>query len=78
MLTFGEVFILESSAMLFFFLVYSRNNYMDIVAVVADNSMQSAVEEVKALPEYSSKGEVRYCTVCIYLFMSYSISVGDN
>ncbi len=51
---------------------------MDIVALVADNSMQSAVEEVKALPEYSSKEEVRYCTVCIYLFMSYSISVGDN
>ncbi len=50
---------------------------MDIVAVVADNSMQSAVEEVKVLPEYSSKGEVRYCTVCIYLFMGYS-SVGDN
>ncbi|XP_064383612.1 uncharacterized protein LOC135332186 isoform X1 [Halichondria panicea] len=37
--------------------VYNNNSYLEIVAAAAEHSMQSAVEEVKALPHYSTKGE---------------------
>ncbi len=36
----------------FAFLVYDSNHYDEIVSAAAENSMQSAVEEVKALPDY--------------------------
>lgn len=39
-------------------LVYNQCGYIDIVQVLAESSMQAAVEEIKALPEYSSEGEV--------------------
>ena len=42
-----------------YFSVYSRHAYVDIVDQLAQHSMQAAVEEVQALPEYSTKGEVQ-------------------
>ena len=39
-------------------LVYNRCAYIDIVAGLAEKSMQAAVDEVKGLPEYSANGEV--------------------
>ncbi len=51
--------------------MYNKNSYLEIVATAAENSMQSAVEEVKALPDYSTKGEGIH-------FIDNSISVGDN
>ncbi len=48
------------TSLTFSFTVYNKNSYLEIiVATAAENSMQSAVEEVKALPNYSTKGEVR-------------------
>ena len=38
--------------------MYNRHGYVDIVSRLAERSMQGAVEEVQALPEYSTKGEV--------------------
>ncbi len=65
------------TSLTFSFTVYNNNSYLEIVAAAAEHSMQSAVEEVKALPHYSTKGEVRCWIICIY-FIDYSISVGDN
>ncbi len=45
--------------------MYDRNHYVEIVSVAAESSMQSAVEEVKALPDYSTKGEV-----CIIMLLN--------
>ena len=40
------------------FTVYQQNGYRQLVNRTADLSMQAAVKEVKALPHYSSQGEV--------------------
>ena len=44
--------------MLFYIPVYNRHGYIELVDRLAQHSMQAAVEEVQALPEYSTKGEV--------------------
>ena len=61
MLTSGEVYYgtKTCTSLTFSFTVYNNNSYLEIVAAAAEHSMQSAVEEVKALPHYSTKGEVR-------------------
>jgi hypothetical protein len=44
-------------------LVYNRCGYIEIVQERAVKSMKAAVDEVKALPEYATSGEVnRVCT----------------
>ena len=42
-------------------LVYERRGYVSLVAKAAETSMQSAVEDVVARPEYAKDGEVRNC-----------------
>ena len=49
-----------------FVLVYKGCGYMDIVNTASEKCMQEAVEEVKLLPEYSSKGEVRYLSLRLH------------
>ena len=44
--------------------VYHRNGYIDIVSEEAEMSMQAAVDEAKALPDYDTKGEV--CDIIYY------------
>ena len=39
--------------------VYNEKHYRDLVYEAAEKSMLAAVQEVKALPHYESKGEVR-------------------
>ena len=39
-------------------LVYQKRGYIEIVGRAAEQSMRAAVEEVQALPEYSTKNEV--------------------
>ena len=48
-------------------LVYNKNNYLGVVASAAEPCMESAVNEVKLLPTYSTNGEVSCScyTVCI-------------
>ena len=49
--------------------VYDRRGYREVVERVAEESMQKAVEEVKAQPDYSSTGEVMvlvHVHTCIY------------
>ena len=41
--------------------VYERRGYVSLVAKAAEMSMQSAVEDVVARPEYAKDGEVRNC-----------------
>ncbi len=53
------IYCTKTCTSLTLFTVYNKNSYMEIVAAEAENSMQSAVEEVKALPDYSTKREVR-------------------
>jgi len=53
-----------------FISVYKDCGYMDIVDTAAEKSMQEAVEEVKLLPDYATKGEVRcfcYCSFQLYV-----------
>ena len=38
--------------------VYDQHSYIEIVGRLAEQSMKSAVSEVKALPDYPAKGEV--------------------
>lgn len=40
-------------------LVYKKLGYIEIVRRAAELSMRTSVEEVQALPEYSTKGEVQ-------------------
>ena len=40
-------------------LVYQKLGYIEIVGRAAEMSMRVSVEEVQALPEYSTKGEVQ-------------------
>ena len=40
--------------------VYDRRGYRKVVKRVAEESIQRAVEEVKAQPDYSSTGKVMY------------------
>ena len=47
-----------SNIYLYFIQVYNKNDYLGIVGEAAEKSMQSAVDEVKALPDYDTKGEV--------------------
>ena len=49
--------------------VYDRRGYREVVERVAEESMQKAVEEVKAQPDYSSTGEVMYMYMYIHVFM---------
>ena len=53
--------------------VYNRRGYMDIVARAAEMSMQNAVDEIKQLPGYSTKGEVNisYQHLCMYIHVIY-------
>ena len=44
-------------------IVYQGRGYMDLVSRAAEQSMQSAVEEVQARPDYAEKGEVRHVRV---------------
>ena len=39
-------------------LVYQKLGYIEIVGRAAEMNMRASVEEVQALPEYSTKGEV--------------------
>ena len=38
--------------------VYEHRGYRDVVSALAEESIQEAVDEVKALPSYPSEGEV--------------------
>ena len=38
--------------------VYRKLGYIELVERVAEQSMRASVDEVQALPEYSTKGEV--------------------
>lgn len=38
--------------------VYQKRGYIDIVGIAAERSMRAAIDEVKHLPAYSTKGEV--------------------
>ena len=38
--------------------MYNSRGYLDIVEELAQQTMQAAVEEVKSLPDYPTKGEV--------------------
>lgn len=40
--------------------MYQKRGYIDIIAGAAEQSMCAAIEEVKALAEYSEKGEVAF------------------
>lgn len=44
--------------LVYIFSVYNRHGYIDKVSRLAEQSMQKAVEEVQALPDYATKGEV--------------------
>lgn len=48
--------------------VYNCRGYMDIVARAAEMSMQNAVDEIKQLAGYYTKGEVNisYQHLCMY------------
>ena len=50
--------------------VYNEKHYRDLVCEAAEKSMLAAVQEVKALPHYESKGEVRtfMFAKCITMF----------
>ena len=50
--------------------VYNSCGYLDIVEELAQQSMQAAVEEVKSLPDYPTKGEVN--VECLYENYFYS------
>ena len=39
-------------------IVYNRSGYIEIVEGLAKQSMMAAVDEVKALPQYATDGEV--------------------
>ena len=39
--------------------MYQKLGYIEIVGRAAEMSMRASVEEVQALPEYSTKGEVQ-------------------
>ena len=56
---FDNFFILTCTCLL---LVYQKLGYIELVGRAAELSMQSCVEEVQALPEYSTKGEVKMTT----------------
>ena len=40
-------------------IVYNRLKYINVVKGIAEASMQDAIERVKALPDYTTKGEVQ-------------------
>ena len=40
-------------------LVYYQSGYSEVIGTLVEVSMNEAVEQVKALPDYPSKGEVR-------------------
>lgn len=58
-------FVLDKSCTLIhlFSLVYQKLGYIEIVGRAAELSMCAVVEEVQALPEYATEGEVYVC-VC--------------
>ena len=41
-----------------FCVVYNRRGYVELVSEAAEDSMKAAIEEVQALPHYTSNGEV--------------------
>ena len=45
-------------------LVYQKLGYIEIVGRAAEMTMRASVEEVQALPEYSTKGEVHVASDC--------------
>lgn len=45
--------------MIIWFTVYSKSGYGELVGDLAEDAMNHAVSEVKALPDYGEKGEVR-------------------
>ena len=52
-------------SLLWYYIVYNKGGYIEIVENLAQRSMKHAVDEVRHLPEYATKGEV-----CIALFMT--------
>ena len=50
------LFLANKSGLIFS--VYNRHGYIGIVGDLAERSMQGAVEQVKALPDYPKDGEV--------------------
>ncbi len=40
------------------FAVYNSHGYMEVINSEAGKSMQAAVNDIKSLPDYHSKGEV--------------------
>ncbi len=45
--------------------MYYASGYSDIVGRMAEESMNAAVDEVKALPAYAENGEVRRNTILV-------------
>ena len=57
------------------FSVYHRHGYIAIVDQLAKQSMQGAVDEVRALPNYDITGEV---CVLISFIMSFTCNSGSS
>ena len=64
--------------------VYNSLGYIDVVGRAAECSMQAAIEDVQALPEYPTKGEVcvyMQCTCILYFVRLHAVdipTVGDD
>ena len=56
---FDKILIHVHWVVVYLFLVYQKLGYIELVGRAADLSMCASVEEVQALPEYSTKGEVQ-------------------
>ncbi len=56
--------------------VYNTRGYLDNVDNCAKLSMLSAIDEVKALPDYMQSGEVINCNVCFCFKRLYFINSG--
>ena len=57
----GKLLLLVCIYTVLFLLVYNDLGYAQIVADLAEESMQVAVDEVKSLSHYTEKGEVLVC-----------------
>ena len=54
----------------YFPIVYYTLRYMSVLNGIAEASMQDAIEMVKALPHYATKGEVHVQVLFLYLLLS--------
>ena len=60
--------------------MYDKGQYLDVVNTCAKLSMMKAIAEVKALPHYTTMGEVMYVTfhtVILFIYFSFS-TVGHH